>query len=301
METRSQRSAPVATPRRIGAALGTGIFAAGMLIAPAAATASPLAATSPTLCAVNEATLTWGVKESFRSYISGSIANGEWTVSDDMRYETPSFIWDKAEGGFASTLESGSIAFTGAVHFTGHSGAMELDLADPVIEFEGESTAYLVLSMGSTDSADAGGEATTEPVRAAKIDLTGAVASDGTTLEITDAETRLTAEGADAFNGDYGSYVAGEELDPITVNAQVADCSLADSEPAVAEEDAGEEQAAEEEAVAISAPEQSIPWLPIAIGGAALLVIGVTGGMLIAGRGKKGAAAGRGAEDSSTE
>ena len=288
MQTRSQRSASPADRRRAAAAFGAGVLVAGMLVAPSAATAAPLPATGSGLCTVSEATLTWGVKESFRSYISGSIANGEWTVSDDMRYETPSFIWDRSEGSFASTLDSGSIAFTGAVHFTGHSGAMELDLADPVIEFEGEDTAYLVLSMGSTDSADSGGEAALEPVRAAKIDLAGAVSSSETTLEITDATTRLTAEGADAFNGDYGSYVAGEELDPITVNAEVVDCSLTASEPTPVEEEPVQEQP--EEVAPISAPEQSIPWLPIGIGAVALLVIGVTGGMLLAGRGKKGAA-----------
>src|SRR5690606_23738697 len=42
-------------------------------------------------CTVTDAELVWGYKESFRSYISGSIAHGEWTVADGAAYETPNF------------------------------------------------------------------------------------------------------------------------------------------------------------------------------------------------------------------
>ncbi|HEV8012740.1 MAG TPA: HtaA domain-containing protein, partial [Pontimonas sp.] len=32
-------------------------------------------------CQVEDVSITWGFKESFRSYISSSIANGSWEVS----------------------------------------------------------------------------------------------------------------------------------------------------------------------------------------------------------------------------
>lgn len=273
--------------------LGAGLLAAGMLVVPTAATAAfaaPLPATSEAACSVSAATLNWGVKESFRSYISGSIANGEWTVSDDMRYETPDFIWDKATAAFSSDLESGTIGFTGAVHFTGHDGAMKLDLADPVIEFEGADTAYLTLTIGATDAADAGGEATAVPVRAAKIDLTDAVTSGGTELGIQGAVPRLTSEGAAALNGEYGSYVAGEELDPIVLTATVTGCTLGEATAVTpAPTDPTDPAAPVDPATpadGTDAAAPTVPWLPIAIGGVALLVIGVTGGMLLAGRKK---------------
>ncbi|MBL3698894.1 HtaA domain-containing protein [Leucobacter luti] len=272
-------------PSRAAALIGTATLSVGLLAAPAAAVAAPVAATTTDAsCSVSTATLNWGVKESFRSYISGSIANGEWTVSDDMRYETPDFIWNAASGEVASDLESGQIGFTGAVHFTGHDGAMKLDLADPIVEFEGEDTAYLTLTIGATDSADAGGEAAATTIRAAKIDLTGAVEAGGTELSIQGAVPRLTSEGAAALNGDYGSYVAGEELDPVVLNATVAGCELGASTAAPTETP----QATASPETTPSTPEPaatpSIPWLPIGIGAVALLVIGVTGGMLLAGR-----------------
>lgn len=283
-------------PRRALALVGGGLIAAGALFVPTAATAAPagpvpatpLSATATTAdptCTVSSGTLTWGVKESFRSYISGSIANGEWTVSDDMRYETPSFIWDQVTGAVSSDLAEGTIAFTGAIHFTGHSGAMELDLSDPKLEFTGDDTAYLTLTIGATDAADAGGEATAETLRAAKIDLADAVTAGGTELSLESAIPRLTAEGAAALNGEYGSYVAGEELDPIALTATVSGCELGESTAVVMPET--EMPSAPTPAPGATDTENAtpaIPWLPIGIGAVALLVIGVTGGMLLGGR-----------------
>lgn len=282
---------------RLGAIIAGAVTIGGLVLAPSAAfaqqpaQAAPVRAVDAAACSVDAATLTWGVKESFRSYISGSIANGEWTVSDDMRYETPSFIWDRASGDVAPGLDSGSIAFTGAVHFTGHDGAMQLDISDPAIEFGDDGTAALVLTVGSTDTADSGGKAVGAPVRVAKIELDGAVDADGTSLRIAEATARLTSEGAAAFNGEYGSYVAGEELDPITLEATVAGCALGAQEAAPRQPESGgtatEGAQAEVPAAPGQAAETRIPWVPIGIGAVALLVIGVTAGMLLSGRGKR--------------
>src|SRR5690606_109353 len=127
-------------PARAWKHLAAGSLAVLALAVPAtAATAAPSAteATETSAgCAVETAELRWGVKESFRSYVSGSIANGEWTVSDDMRYETPDFIWDAAQGEMQGSPISGNVAFTGAVHFTGHGGALQFDLSNPTIEIQ---------------------------------------------------------------------------------------------------------------------------------------------------------------------
>lgn len=284
--------------RMRGAVAAVSVLGAALLAAPTAATATssavptsvPFAAEAAGECVVESAQLNWGIKESFRSYISGSIANGDWTTSDDMRYETPSFIWTESEGAIAPDLGAGSILFTGAVQFTGHDGALQFDLADPGLEFEDESTAYLLVRIGATDAAAEGGTVESELVRAAKIDLAGVTEASGDRLDIDGAVPVLTSEGAAAFNGEYGSYVSGDELDPIVLTATVGGCSLSPSEP-MAEGTPAEEQPAAEEAAPTSAPEQSIPWLPIGIGAVALLVIGVTGGMLIAGRGRTRGAA----------
>ena len=283
--TALRRATATGTKLAVAAAI-----AAGALAAPTMATAAPLSAhegheaTAATTCTVASADLHWGVKSRFRAYISGTIANGEWTVSDDMKYETPDFIWNKSVGAFPADFADGLISFTGAVHFTGHEGALQFDLADPVIEFEGADTAYLALKIGATDTGDASAVQTTS-MRVAKMDLTTSLSAEGTELKIDGALPRLTAEGAAAFNGEYGSYVAGEELDPINLTATVTGCELgavvAEEKPAEPADDA------KPEVVATKEDEQQIPWIPIVIGGIALIVIGVTGGMLIGGRKKK--------------
>ncbi|MBK0420470.1 HtaA domain-containing protein [Leucobacter sp. CSA2] len=290
------RNRTVTGNRLRAAATGIGALAllGGLLAAPAAATAAPASAT-PTRavtaeatgeCTAEAGTLTWGVKESFRSYISGSIANGKWTVSDDMKYETPNFIWNKIAGGFDPRLESGRLSFTGAVDFTGHDGAMKLDIANPAIEFAGDDTAYLLLTIGSTDKANTGGAAAAKEVRAAKIELAGTVTAGEGALSVAKAPARLTSDGAAAFNGEYGSYAAGDELDPITLAVTAGGCTIGAQEASPSAPPATEGNGSSEGALADTAKQQTqpFPWVPVVVGGVALLVIGVTAGMLIAGR-----------------
>ncbi len=83
-------------------------------------------------CEISDATMTWGVRESFRSYISGSIANGSWEATDGASYETPNFIFSGGSG----TAEQGQaeVNFKGKIHFTGHEGVLDLTLANPKVE-----------------------------------------------------------------------------------------------------------------------------------------------------------------------
>ncbi|MGO3146466.1 MAG: HtaA domain-containing protein [Leucobacter sp.] len=258
------------------------VIAGGAVLGPVGAASPAIAAPGDgASCTVDSAELRWGVKESFRNYISGSIANGEWTTENGASYETPAFKWDNGVGTFASDMSEGAVAFTGDVHFTGHDGAMTLDIKNPEIVFTGTDSAQLVLSMGSADTE--GAEIAYEPVVAAKVDLSGYDAGDGSTLTIENAAVALTAEGADAFNGEFGDYYAGQELDPLALNISVTGCELAGS--AGTQEPAEDPTANEEAAVPTTAQSegQTFPWLPVAIGGVALIAIGVSAGMLIAG------------------
>lgn len=272
--------------------LATTVLAAGLglMSAPAMALATgpAPAETGDTECAVTASELKWGVKESFRSYISGSIANGEWTTADGATYETPSFIWNTDNGDLAPDLSAGSIAFTGSVNFTGHDGALSMDIANPAVEFSDNGAAYLLLDFGATDTASEGDPEISQ-IRAAKIELDGSVDAAAQDLTVTDAPVRLTSEGAEAFNGAYGDYAAGDEMDPISMTATVAGCELGAVEAAPEAQEPEDDEAetavpADEEAAETASPE--IPWLPIIIGGVAILVIGVTTGMLLSGRGK---------------
>lgn len=269
-------------PMRLLAKTTTSAAAAALLasalLVPAAANAAPILAedAASSTCTVTGGELSWGVKESFRSYISGSIANGSWEVADGATYETPLFGWSNPTGEIDADTGEGLISFTGSIHFTGHDGVLDMTLANPSIELKGDGTARLLLD---TKSNDAQGQLKLDEQQATLAKIEGVDAFDPASgqYSFSDASAVLTSEGATAFGDFYGS---GDEVDPVTLTVQLAPCEGA----------AAADQPADEEPVIAPAPEpaeQSVPWLPIIIGGVALIVIGVTVGMLIAGRKKK--------------
>lgn len=276
----------IASRRALSTAMAVGLAAGGLMLTPAAAAlaAPTIAVTAPdATCTVQTAELKWGVKTSFRNYISGSIANGEWTTENGASYETPAFIWQNGAGTFGADLDEGSVAFTGDIHFTGHGGVMKLDLKDPELVFTGADSAQLVIGVGSTDTG--GAELSYERVIMAKVDLTGRSA-EAKSLSLEDAPVALTSDGAKALNGGYGDYVAGQEMDPLQLALGVDGCTLAETTGAGSGDDAPA-NAGDTPLDAASDDKASIPWVPIAVGTGALVVVLVTGGMLLSGGRKK--------------
>ncbi|MBC9927572.1 MULTISPECIES: HtaA domain-containing protein [unclassified Leucobacter] len=277
--------------RKLTAVLGGAFAALGVVaacaMAPAAVAtplvaspaAGPVASEAGVGCTISDASLSWGVIERWRAYITGTIANGDWTLNDGVEYETPAFRWAAGSGALEAD-GSGTIGFTGGVHFTGHEGLLQLDVANPTLELVSPTEAYLLLDLASTKQ-------TGEPdvslpqVRAVKLDLTGTIIVNGVTLEIVDAPGRFTAEGASAFGG---FYAAGEEVDPLSLTAQAEGCALeADAADKAAEEAPSE--VAEPVTGVIEEEQPGVPWLPIGIGAVALLVIaGATFALVRSGR-----------------
>lgn len=270
-------------------ALAAATLAGTALIAPAVATPA-LAEEVGSTCEVTGGELTWGVKEGFRSYISGTIANGEWQVSDGASYETPSFTFSGANGRIDATTGEGSISFAGTVLFTGHEGVLNLTIANPTIEFVGDGTARLLLD---TRSNNAEGELVIDETQVSfgKIDSVGDLDPAAGELTLSEAPVVLTADGAAAFSGFYSS---GEALDPISLSAQLTPCASASDAPTASDEPEATTQPVDDET------ETAFPWLPVILGALALVVIGVAAGMLIAGR-RKGAGADSVSENGSSE
>ncbi len=204
-------------------------------IAPATATATPTPGTTPVTvpatapvtpaavdtCIVDAATIEWGFKESFRSYVSGSIANGEWTVSDGASYETPSFAFADGAGEYNPANSTGLVSFPGSITFTGHGGILDTTVANPRLKFVDAATAILVLDV--TGTTQDGVPIDNTGVEFATLDLSDASAITDSTLTITTAPAVLTEAGAEAF----GTYEEGEELDPLNASITIADdCAL---------------------------------------------------------------------------
>jgi hypothetical protein len=170
-------------------------------------------------CTVDAASLTWGFKESFRSYISGSIARGEWTVADGATYETPLFGWTAADGSYDPESGEGLVAFPGSVTFTGHDGILATTVSEFELVFVDASTAIIVADISGTTME--GEVVSAENVPFVTLDLDGALEVADDRVVVTDAPTTLTADGAAAF----GTYPAGESFDAVSAQLTLAgDC-----------------------------------------------------------------------------
>jgi hypothetical protein len=174
--------------------------------------AAPASAVADPECEVTGATLTWGFKESFRAYIDGAIANGEWTTADGATYETPVFTWSGGEGGYDPATRTGLVSFTGSVRFTGHGGVLDTTIANPAVRLDGGSGMLLLDVSGPTMEGDQTDLRGVEFVELPSVEVAG-----GDAVRTVDAATELTADGATAFP----NYPAGEAFDPVELSLPV--------------------------------------------------------------------------------
>ncbi|MFJ6663939.1 HtaA domain-containing protein [Streptomyces sp. NPDC091383] len=150
----------------------------------------------------------WGVRRTFREYVSGDIAQGAWKLSDGARDGGALFRFTGGRGTYA---KGGLTArFRGAIRFTGEHG---LDLrfgAVQVAVHDGEGTLYA--------------DVTTADATRKKVPLVTFTAKDLTPVkglaELTEAPTKLTAEGARAFGG---MYQPGTAMDPVSLAVALTD------------------------------------------------------------------------------
>lgn len=178
-------------------------------------------------CRVTAGTLSWGVKERFRSYISGSIAKGGWEAFDGAEYETPSFRWSGATGSVDPASGAGTISFPGGVRFTGHGGALDLSLANPTISVSGDGSAVLRIDATGTDPSGEPAVAETQVVFA-QLGALGPLDAASGAVTLDQVPAVLTESGAPAF-ADF--YAPGDELDPLSLALEFAPCEGAAEAP----------------------------------------------------------------------
>ncbi|MFD6093501.1 HtaA domain-containing protein, partial [Oerskovia sp. NPDC060338] len=157
--------------------------------------------------------LQWGVKESFRTYIAGPIAQGGVTTSNGASgaatglYSFP----QSAKSSFDTASRKGAVDFAGTVRFTGHGGILDVRLSNPRVVATGDK-ATLVADVDSKDIE--GGSFVQSGVTVATLDLAAAKVTTGNgTTTYASVPAALTAAGVPAFGA---FYTAGDALDPVT-------------------------------------------------------------------------------------
>ncbi len=166
-------------------------------------------------CEVREVTITWGFKESFRSYISGAIAEGSWETSGDVGYSLPEFTFSGGEGYVAPDRTDADVSFEGALVFSGHEGILDTTLANPRLAVVDTRSAVLYFDVAGD---------TMDEVSVSEVDVPFArviwgssdedILAESGRWEVRGAEVVLTEEGSAAF----GTYSAGEVMDPMSLS-----------------------------------------------------------------------------------
>ncbi|WP_432102995.1 HtaA domain-containing protein [Streptomyces sp. bgisy091] len=153
---------------------------------------------------IEDAAVDWGVRRTFREYVTGSIGRGEWTLTDGAQDGGAVFRFPQGEGSYDAEEGTLDADFAGSVRFTGADG-LDLRLAGFSARVaSGKGTLLAdVTRDGATDKA----------VPLVTFAAAGLAPKDGLAV-LTEAPASLTAEGAEAFGS---LYKAGTAMDPVSL------------------------------------------------------------------------------------
>ncbi|MDX3849567.1 HtaA domain-containing protein [Streptomyces sp. AK02-01A] len=173
--------------------------------------------------AIVDGNLDWGVKESFRSYVTGPIAKGKVELSGGATQSGAAYRFSDGTGSFDADAHTLSASFAGTVRFLGHEEAGEyvLDLGLSGLRVEVKDGKGTLVADVSTKDRDTHKVATFKDLTFATLDLPagGPVAKDGV-VTLSGVPATLTADGTKAFGG---MYPAGTALDKLTLAVSLDD------------------------------------------------------------------------------
>ncbi|GAA1456905.1 HtaA domain-containing protein [Nocardiopsis exhalans] len=222
--------------RSLTALAGAAVLGASLTLgaAPALADEAPVS--------VEGGSATWGVKQSFRNYVSGPIAGGGYEAVDGASVNADGTLdFPTAEGSVSKEDSSGEVSFSGGVVFTGHDygqgPVLEIHVNDPRLEFDGAGSATVYADITSREFKGANPALPPGDLisygEVAVTELTGAeVEVEGDEIVFTSAAGTMHADAVEPFASFYG---AGETMDPFsfsTVAVEGAD----PTDPAAPEE-----------------------------------------------------------------
>ncbi|MGY0462449.1 HtaA domain-containing protein [Kitasatospora sp. cg17-2] len=185
-----------------------------------AAPASPSAPTSP--AATPQATpatefangaLDWGVRRTFRDYVTGTIAQGRWELSGGAADGGAFYRWTPAKGSYDPATGALTAAFAGSVRFTGlksgDSYGLDLTLANTAVTVaDGKGVLRADVSGRTPD----GATQQLTGVELGTFDPAG-LTTEGGLLKAVELPLTLSESGGKAFGG---LYPAGTAMDPLS-------------------------------------------------------------------------------------
>jgi len=233
---------------------------AGVPAAFAAETNSHVSASEVTAASeqsLQDVTVNWGLKKSFRSYINGPFSQGSQELTGVTTNEDGSYHFTSAEG----TVANGeySVTFTGSsIHYTAHHGLLEVIISDLSVTIkDGVGTVRANVQSrpynGNTTPNDL---VETKNMTIGTFNASGLKVEGNTiTLPSVDEENgtrvKLSEEATGAF---AGFYKAGQELDALGFSATIVTKEAPAPSPEPSTEPSAEPTAAPSAAPTSEAP-----------------------------------------------
>lgn len=161
--------------------------------------------------AIVDGTLDWGVKKSFRTYVTGPIAHGKVEATAGAGASGDGYRFPDATGHFDADKQTLNADFDGKVRFLGHeeSGAYTLDLSLTGMEIQVNGTKGTLIADVSTKDRETKKVSTYTGLAVADLKLPkGELAARDGVVTLSAVPATLTADGTRAFGG---MYQAGEQ------------------------------------------------------------------------------------------
>ncbi|MGW9118984.1 HtaA domain-containing protein [Streptomyces sp. NPDC055663] len=164
--------------------------------------------TAPAAGRFEDAAVDWGVRRTFREYVTGSIGKGKWTLAEGAQDGGALFRFPRGKGTYDPEKQTLDAGFAGSVHFTGADG-LDLELSAVKVRVKaGRGT--LLADVHRDGDRD-------EAVPLVTFTAKDFAPKDGL-ARLTEAPATLTTDGAEAFGS---LYRAGTAMDPVSLAVAV--------------------------------------------------------------------------------
>ncbi|MEU6769413.1 HtaA domain-containing protein [Streptomyces sp. NPDC046853] len=219
---------------------------------------------------IEDAAVDWGVRRTFREYVTGSIAKGEWKLTDGAEDGGALFRFPEGEGTYDKKKQTLDADFAGTLRFTGEHG-LDLALSKVAVEVKDGKGTLLADVKSKGDKGVTLKKAPLITFAAKELKPEDGLVS------LTEVPSKLTADGSKAFGG---MYKAGSEMDPLSLAVALdADAklpALPDLGSSASPRPKAKKAAAEPKTEnAADSSDSSSPAVPIGIGaGVAVLLAG---------------------------
>ncbi|MFI0978533.1 HtaA domain-containing protein [Streptomyces sp. NPDC021093] len=165
--------------------------------------------------AFKDAAVDWGVRRTFREYVTGPISKGKWDLADGALDGGALFRFPQGKGSYDSTKQTLDAAFAGSVRFSG--AHLDLTLSKVGVKVaDGKGT--LVADVASKDL-QSKKDTQSAAVPLVTFEAKALTAKDGL-VNLAEAPATLTEQGAKAFGS---MYKAGTGMDPVSLAVAVDD------------------------------------------------------------------------------